>query len=64
MQTLKLKTTVQQNTITIELNADRFEKLANDFGFFNPAFLNSIDRAESDCSSKRVRKITSLKDLR
>lgn len=49
---------------TIELDADKFERLAGIFGLFNPEFLKSLARAEKDVKAGRVRKIKSLKDLR
>lgn len=54
----------QSQKIRIEVDADRFEKLAASFGFFNSDFIDSIDRAEKDYRVNRVRKIKSLKDLR
>ena len=50
--------------IVVELDADKLEKLAAGFGFFNPDFLESIDRAEKDYKYGRVRKVKSLKELR
>jgi len=47
----------------IELDADKFEKLAGVFGLFNPEFLKSLDRAEKDYKAGRIFKIKSLKDL-
>ena len=35
--------------ILIEMDAEKFERLAASFGFFNPEFLESLDRAEDDC---------------
>jgi len=46
------------------MDADRFEKLAADFGFFSKDFLRSLEQAEKDVKAGRVRKIQSLKDLR
>ena len=48
----------------VELDADKFEKLAALLGFFNPYFLKSLDRAEKDYKAGRVTKMKSLKDLR
>lgn len=48
----------------IELDADKFEKLAAIFGLFNPDFLKSLARAEKDIKVGRVTKLKSLKDLR
>lgn len=50
--------------IRIEVDADKFERLAADFGLFNPDFLKSLDQAEKDVRSRRIKKVTSLRDLR
>lgn len=48
----------------VEFDADQFEKLAGMFGFFNPDFLESLDRAEKDVKAGRVKRLKSLIDLR
>lgn len=50
--------------VTIEFDADKFEKLAALFGLFNPEFLKELDESEKDYKEGRFRKIKSLKDLR
>ncbi len=50
--------------IVVEVDADKFERLAADFGFYSPAFLRSLERAEKDYRVGRVKKIRSLKSLR
>ncbi len=50
--------------VLVKINADQFERLAATFGFFNPEFLKSLQRAEKDIKQGRTRKIKSLKDLR
>jgi len=50
--------------ILIEMDAEKFEKLAADLGLFNPEFLKSLDRAEKDYKAGRIKKIKSLKELR
>ncbi len=50
--------------ILIELDADKFERLAANLGFFNPDFLESLSRAEVDCRTGKIRKIKSLKELK
>lgn len=52
-----------RNKFLIEIDAERFEKLAADLGFFNPDFLQSIDRAEADYRAGRFKKLKSLKEL-
>ena len=50
--------------ILIEMDAKRLEKLASLFGFFNPEFIKSLQRAEKDFKSKRIKKVSSLSQLR
>lgn len=50
--------------IQVELDADQFERLAANFGLFNPEFLESIERAEKDYREGRARTVASLKELR
>lgn len=50
--------------ILLEIDAHKFERLAATFGFFNPDFIDSLDRAESDYQNRRVKTIASLKELR
>lgn len=50
--------------ILVEMDAERFEKLAASLGFFSPEFLESLDRAEKDYKTGRIKKIKSLKELR
>lgn len=50
--------------ILIEMDANKFEKLAGDFGFFSPDFIKSLERAEKDFRGGRIKKISSLKDLK
>lgn len=50
--------------ILVELDADKFERLAADLGFFSSDFLKSLDQAERDYKAGRTTKIKSLKELR
>jgi hypothetical protein len=54
----------QYNRIIVEMDADRFERVASALGFFNPEFLVSVDRAEREIKAGKVRRLVSLKDLR
>jgi hypothetical protein len=65
---VSLNITINQNKnrlrrATIELDADKFEKLAGIFGLFNQEFIKSLSRAEKDYRAGRVFKIKSLKEL-
>lgn len=61
---IDIKPNIKSKKIVIEMNADKFEKLAGDFGFFNPEFLKSLNRAEKDYKTGRIKKISSLRELR
>lgn len=50
--------------ILVEMDAEKFERLAATLGFFSPDFLESLDRAEKDYKTGKFRKIKSLKQLR
>jgi len=54
----------KQRKILIEMDADRFEKLAASLGFFSDEFLESLRKAEKDYKAGRIKKIKSLKELR
>ena len=62
--TLNIAPCKTSKKIVIELDANKFERLAADFGFFNSEFLASLSRAEKDYTSGKVRKIKFLKELR
>lgn len=58
---------IQQKTngrkIIVEMDIDKFEKLAADLGFFQPEFIKSVDRAEREIIQKKTKRLRSLKDL-
>ena len=61
--TIKPRTN-QAKKILVEMDVEKFERLAADLGFFSPEFLKSLDRAEKDYKASRFKKIKSLKELR
>ena len=50
--------------VRVEIDANQLERLAANFGFYNPEFLDSLDKGESDYKAGRVKKIFSLRELR
>jgi hypothetical protein len=48
----------------VELDADRFERLAAGLGLFNRQFLASLERAEREIAQGKARRLRSLRDLR
>lgn len=63
-RTLTADVQKRSRKIAIEVDADRFERLAAVFGMFNPDFLRSLARAENDYRTGKTRRLTSLKDIR
>jgi len=61
---IKPKNSSKTRKFQIELDAEKFERMAANFGLFNPDFVKSIERAEADYRAGRTKKITSLKQLR
>lgn len=55
---------IGNRTFVVELDADRFERLAGDFGFFNPDFLKSLDKSERQYKKGKVKNLKSLRELR
>jgi len=61
---IKPKSSSKPRKLQIVLDADKFERLAANFGMFNPDFLKSLDKTEADYRAGKTRKISSLKQLR
>ncbi len=62
--TITIKPRKKEKKIIIEMDLDKFERLAASLGFFNPEFLKSLKKAEKDYKAGRIKKIKSLKELR
>ena len=63
-ETISIKTTPGGKKIIVELDADKFERLASNLGLYSPDFLRSVDRAERDFAVGRTREVASLSELR
>ncbi len=64
MATITLLDSPTAKKIRVEIDADKLERLAASLGFFNPDFVESLERAEKDYKAGRVRRVRSLKGLR
>ena len=64
MASLEITIKKKNNRVLVEMDADRFEKLDADLGFFGEDFLKSLNRAERDLKAGRVITVKSLKELR
>jgi hypothetical protein len=54
----------QANRVLVELDVEKFERLAANLGLFRREFLESVERAEKDVAKGKVRRLRSLRDLR
>lgn len=61
---IQIKNNTQSQKMIIEMDANKFEKLAASFGFFSDDFCDSIEKSEKDYKAGRVRKIKSLSSLK
>lgn len=50
--------------ILVEMDAEKFERLAASLGLFSRDFIDSLIKAEDDYKNKRYKKLGSLKELR
>ncbi|MBI2454463.1 MAG: hypothetical protein HYV54_02755 [Parcubacteria group bacterium] len=50
--------------INIEIDVNRWEKIADALGFYKKTFLKTLDKSIKESKSGRVRKIRSLSELR
>lgn len=63
MTSLSLTFSKVAKNIRVEMNASRFERLAEVFGLYNPQFLKELEAAERDIRSGRTQEISSFRDL-
>lgn len=54
----------RKEKVRVELDAERFERLAADLGFFSSEFVASVDRAEREITEGKTKRLRSLKDFR
>lgn len=54
----------QAKKILVEMDAEKFERLAANLGLFSPEFINSLAQAERDYKKGRIKMIKSLRALK
>ncbi len=64
MSTLTVTFKPDLRSARVDIDADRFERLASVLGFFNPDFLASVDRSEREIAAGKARPLRSLRSLR
>lgn len=50
--------------VRVEINPERFERLAANLGLFQKEFLESVARAENEIAAGKTRRLSDLRDLR
>lgn len=60
MAKLDLEIKKQNGKFLIELDAEKFEKLANVFGFYNPEFLEALEKSTKDYKKGKIKPIENL----
>lgn len=61
---LNIRPKTRGRRVVVEIDADRFERLAADLGFFGKEFLASIGRAEREISGRKLNRLQGLRGLR
>lgn len=63
-KTKQLTITKSNKTFTVKIDWHGFERLADSLGLFNHNFLGSLEKAEADVETGRVKRLRTLGDLR
>jgi hypothetical protein len=53
----------QKKNFSVKLDVAAFERMAANFGMFNPDFLKSVDQAEREYRGGKVRRVRSLGEI-
>ena len=61
---LTVKTIKETQKVVVEMDVNRFERLAAGFGLFREEFLESLDKAEQELALAKTKILKSLKSLR
>jgi len=64
MTTLTVTFAPNRKKARVEVDADKFERLAGVLGLFSPEFLTSVARSEEEIKTGKTRVLRSLKSLR
>jgi len=49
--------------VRVTVDLEKWEQLANIFGFYNPTFLKTLKKSIKESKQGKIRKIKSLKEL-
>ena len=63
MSVLSILQKPQMRKVIIEIDLDKWERLADTLGMYRPEFIKTLHHSLAESRRGRVRKISSLKDL-
>ncbi len=63
MSVLSILQKPRMRKITVEIDLDKWEQLADALGMYRPEFIKTIRRSLAESRHDRVHQISSLKDL-
>jgi hypothetical protein len=64
MATITIERKPNSKRVTVEIDAERLERLAASLGLFSPDFLKSLSRSEKDIALGKTKRLRSLRELR
>lgn len=64
MATITIERKPNSKRVTVQIDAERLERLAASLGLFGPEFLKSLARSEKDIALGKTKRLRSLRELR
>jgi len=64
MATITVERKPKSKRITLEIDAERLERLAASLGLVSPSFLDSVSRSEKEIALGKTKRLRSLRELR
>ena len=58
-----VRTEPKKQNFSVKLDVSAFERMAANFGMFNPDFLKSVDQAEEEYQKGKFRRVHSLGEI-
>jgi len=63
MPTITILRQPESRTVRIEIDLDRWERLADALGFYQPSFLKTLRQSLKESKRGRIRRVESLGEL-
>ncbi len=64
MATITIEKKPNSKQFTVKMDAEKFERLAANLGFFNADFLDSVARSEREIDTGKTKRLQGLRKLR